>query len=122
MLLRAALGVTVAVRGGLDLAERADPTLGTSVACLLAIISGGLLTVGLLTPFVAAFVGLGTFAMAFSVLPVGLPNLFDAKLSALFAAAMSAAVVTLGPGAFSVDGRRFGRREVILPPASRSRT
>ena len=114
------MGVTVVIQGGLYLGERADPNLGTWATCLLAIVSGGLLTVGLLTPFVAGFIGLGTAAVAFSLLPAA-PNLFDAKLSAVFAAAMSAAVVLLGPGAFSVDARLFGRREIIIPPASRSR-
>jgi uncharacterized membrane protein YphA (DoxX/SURF4 family) len=109
------------IQGGLYLAERADPSVSTWATCLLAIVSGGLLTVGLLTPFVAAFVGLGTVAVAFSLLPITAPNFFDAKLSAVFATAMSAAVVLLGPGAFSVDARLFGRREIIIPPASRPR-
>jgi hypothetical protein len=30
------------------------------------------------------------------------------------------AVVFLGPGAFSLDARLFGRREIIIPPVSRS--
>ena len=115
------MGVTMVVQGGLNLAGRADPSLGTWATCLLAIVSGGLLTVGLLTPFVAAFISLGTVAVTFSLFPVTAPNLFDAKLSAVFAIAMSAAVVLLGPGAFSVDARLFGRREIIIPPASRSR-
>jgi hypothetical protein len=30
---------------------------------------------------------------------------------------MSAAQVLLGPGAFSVDARLFGRREIVIPRA-----
>jgi hypothetical protein len=29
---------------------------------------------------------------------------------------MLVAVIVLGPGAFSVDARLFGRREIIIPP------
>ena len=36
-------------------------------------------------------------------------------LAALNLAAISAALVLLGPGAFSVDARLFGRREIIIP-------
>jgi len=35
-------------------------------------------------------------------------------------AVMSAAIFMLGPGAFSVDARMFGRRKIIIPPASTS--
>ena len=34
----------------------------------------------------------------------------------IFAGIMAAAIVFLGPGAFSVDARLFGRREIIIPP------
>jgi hypothetical protein len=33
---------------------------------------------------------------------------------------MSAALVLLGPGAFSLDARLFGRREIIIPEGGRS--
>jgi hypothetical protein len=31
----------------------------------------------------------------------------------------AAALALLGPGAFSLDGRLFGRREIVIPPSSR---
>jgi len=36
-------------------------------------------------------------------------------LAAFNLAAISAALVLLGPGAFSLDARLFGRREIIIP-------
>jgi hypothetical protein len=36
-------------------------------------------------------------------------------LAAFDLAAISAALVLLGPGAFSLDARLFGRREIIIP-------
>jgi hypothetical protein len=64
-------------------------------------------------------VGLGALSVGFSVLPEPTPSLFDARLSAILAAIMAAAIVFLGPGAFSLDARLFGRREIIIPQAPR---
>jgi uncharacterized membrane protein YphA (DoxX/SURF4 family) len=36
-------------------------------------------------------------------------------LAAFNMAAISAALILLGPGAFSLDARLFGRREIIIP-------
>jgi hypothetical protein len=36
-------------------------------------------------------------------------------LTAFNLAAISAALALLGPGAFSLDARLFGRREIIIP-------
>ena len=75
-----------------------------------------MLSVGFLTPIVGALVGLGALGIRLSVLPASAPNLFDTKLPAIQAATMLIAVVLLGPGAFSIDSRIFGRREIIIPP------
>jgi uncharacterized membrane protein YphA (DoxX/SURF4 family) len=40
-------------------------------------------------------------------------------LAALNMAAMSLALVLLGPGAISLDARLFGRREIIIPESRR---
>jgi len=40
-------------------------------------------------------------------------------LAAFNLAAISAALVLLGPGAFSLDARLFGRREIIIPEGGR---
>jgi uncharacterized membrane protein YphA (DoxX/SURF4 family) len=45
-----------------------------------------------------------------------MPNLFESKLSLIFGLTMLLSVAGIGPGAFSVDARVFGRREIILPP------
>jgi hypothetical protein len=43
------------------------------------------------------------------------------RVGALNLAAISATLVLLGPGAFSLDARLFGRREIIIPEGPRSR-
>jgi uncharacterized membrane protein YphA (DoxX/SURF4 family) len=79
-------------------------------------VAGGLLLIGFLTPIVGAVVGVATVAVAFSVLPGCTPNVFDSKPAVVFALTMLLTLIGLGPGAFSVDARVFGRREIIIPP------
>ena len=91
------------------------------LAGLLAVASGSSLLIGLFTPVADGLVGLGALGLAFSWFPGSTEGLFEAKLSSVFAVTMMAAIVFLGPGAFSLDARLFGRREIIIPPASRQK-
>jgi len=86
---------------------------------LLGVAGGAALLVGFLTPIAGALVCLGALGMGFSLLPAPEPNLLDARLTIIFAGIMTAAIVFLGPGAFSIDARLFGRREIIIPPLRR---
>jgi hypothetical protein len=103
------------VQGGFYLGER-NPTIATWFIGVTALAGGALLSVGFLTPIVGILVGLGALGIGLSYLPACTPNLFDAKLPAIQAATMLIAIVLLGPGAFSIDSRVFGRREIIIPP------
>jgi hypothetical protein len=120
LLLRAAVGVTTIIQGGLYLAEPGTLAFGTGTVGLVATVSGALLLSGFLTPVAGVLVGLGTLGITLGWLPAAIRNLFDTALPAVFAAIMSAAIALLGPGAFSIDARLFGRREIIIPPVSRS--
>jgi uncharacterized membrane protein YphA (DoxX/SURF4 family) len=120
LLLRAAIGITAIIQGGLYFADSGIPTLGTVAVGLGAIASGTLLLIGLLTPVAGSLMGLGTLGIALAWLPAATENLFATKLPSVFAVIMSTALVFLGPGAFSIDARLFGRREIIIPPVSRS--
>jgi len=82
----------------------------------IALAAGLLLLLGLLTPIAGAIVGIGGTGIGFSLLPSCTPNLFNSMLPVLFGAIMLLAIIFLGPRAFSVDARGFGRREIILPP------
>jgi len=81
----------------------------------LALASGAALVAGLLTPIAAALTGLGAVGIAFSFLPPPGADLADSRLVVILIAIVAVAIVCLGPGAFSVDARLFGRREIIIP-------
>ena len=116
LLLRATVGVTAAVQGGLFLADRSDRAFGTWAVGLLTVITGALLLIGLLTPIASILVGLTGAGVALSRFPMTPPGLFDSSLTTILVVIMAAAIGFLGPGAFSLDSHLFGRREIIIPP------
>jgi uncharacterized membrane protein YphA (DoxX/SURF4 family) len=86
---------------------------------MIAVACGILLVVGFLTPVAGSVIGLGIACVLLTWMPSSQPNRFETALPAIFVGIMSVAIVLLGPGAFSVDARLFGRREIIIPPVSR---
>ena len=76
------------------------------LASAVILLSAGLLLVGFITPVVAVVVGLFDLALALSIQD-GVELLV-----------LTAVIALLGPGAFSIDARLFGRREVFIPRRS----
>jgi uncharacterized membrane protein YphA (DoxX/SURF4 family) len=118
-LLRGAIGLVAIIEGGFYLTGSTMTAPGQWFGGLLGLLAGGALLIGFLTPVAGVVVGLGALGIGFSFLAAPTPNLFDARLTAIFAGIMTAAIVFLGPGAFSLDARLFGRREIIIPQAPR---
>jgi uncharacterized membrane protein YphA (DoxX/SURF4 family) len=120
LLLRAALGITAFIQGAVYIGG--NPTPITSIVGLFAIASGGLLLIGFFTPVACVLAGLAALFLAILSFPSRTsPNLFDAALPTVLLIVVAAAVVFLGPGALSLDARRFGRREIIIPRTPPSR-
>ena len=71
-----------------------------------------------MTPFVAVLVGLSGIGIAFSWIPLPSQDLFDSYLAVINLIVLSIAIALLGPGAFSLDARMFGRREITIPSNS----
>jgi hypothetical protein len=42
-------------------------------------------------------------------------SIFDSPMSLMFGVAILLAILGSGPGAYSLDARLFGRREIIIP-------
>jgi uncharacterized membrane protein YphA (DoxX/SURF4 family) len=86
---------------------------GSLAALTFAI--GAFLLVGLMTPFATVLVAAGGVAAVLSWIPLpnhALSNSYPAILNLIV---LSIAVGLLGPGAFSLDARMFGRREITIP-------
>lgn len=68
---------------------------------------------GFLTPYCAALICLLELAILVFIFPPGAYHLLASALTA-------ASVSVLGPGAYSMDSRIFGRKSITIPPRSDS--
>jgi uncharacterized membrane protein YphA (DoxX/SURF4 family) len=117
LLLRAACGFPLLIQGVMELERNVDSTIGGLVSGCCAIAVGILLLVGLLTPISAGLAGLAAMGVWLAVVPQSAVDLFSSKPSVAFLGVIAVALVLLGPGAFSIDARIFGLREIIIPPS-----
>jgi uncharacterized membrane protein YphA (DoxX/SURF4 family) len=115
LLLRGTVGITVATQSWLFITSTNPDLLAAAPAAAL-VVCGVALTCGIFTPVCCTFIGLG-YALAL-VSPYGssvLPRHDGA--AAVVGLAAAAGLGLLGPGAFSIDARLFGRREIFIPAA-----
>ena len=91
----------------------------TAAAALAGIAGSLLLLLGFLTPLVSASVCLAAIFASLSHLQSLPTDLYNVDPSAICCILVAVAVAFLGPGAFSLDARMFGRREIIIPDIDR---
>ena len=115
MLLRGVFGAALMAQGGYCVSGAAMAPAHW-FSGLWALAAGGLLLIGFLTPLAAFVVALGAAGVGLSVVPACSPLLFDSRSALVFGLTILVAIAGLGPGAFSVDARVFGRRQIIIPP------
>jgi uncharacterized membrane protein YphA (DoxX/SURF4 family) len=120
LLLRAGVGATAIIQGGVYLADRSNLSLWTWAVGLLAIVGGVSLLIGFLTKAACVLAALAIIAITLPWLPAFPLSLLSGKPSLIFVSIMAVAIILLGPGAFSLDARLFGRREIIIPHSNRS--
>ena len=86
----------------------------------LCLASGICLVAGLLTPVASTLTVLCSMGLALSWLPLPAHYFFSEHFAIVNTIAMAIAIAVLGPGAFSLDSRMFGRREIVIPPSVRA--
>jgi uncharacterized membrane protein YphA (DoxX/SURF4 family) len=115
LLLRAAVGSVLVVQG-ITLFQNGQPLrLLILTMVVMTALAGVLLCIGLVTRFATAAAALGIMGSIFSWFPAPKVGLFVTRSTPVLALMIAAAIAFVGPGAFSVDARLFGRREVIIP-------
>jgi uncharacterized membrane protein YphA (DoxX/SURF4 family) len=112
------VGVSVFLQGAAYLLDGHDLGFVSLVVSVLTIAAGTLLLVGYLTPFACILSGLSCLGNAFSWFPAPSSDFLEGKLAAALAVVITLALACLGPGAFSLDARLFGRHEIIIHDAS----
>jgi uncharacterized membrane protein YphA (DoxX/SURF4 family) len=111
-LLRCAVGFAAIVQAVGCLASGTASDWQNWTLAIISIIAAGLLILGLLTPVACALLVAGYSGLA-SGPPLASWHATGAAAIQTIVGAISIAL--LGPGAFSLDSRLFGRREIIIP-------
>ena len=107
LLLRLGAGIALITFGIVDFSEKDFITLSRD---LFAAAGGIFLLAGMWTPVVAALIAADELWIAYSAYTS--PR--DGQWIHILLAVLAAAVAMLGPGAWSIDARRFGRRRFDL--------
>ena len=111
LLLRAGVGVALMVQATRLFEDTQESGWLRAVAGFAAAVST-LILVGFLTRWAAAAAAV---ASGLPWLPRSGVGALEEHMTAALAMVIAGAIVCLGPGAFSVDARLFGRREIIFP-------
>jgi uncharacterized membrane protein YphA (DoxX/SURF4 family) len=114
-LLRVAIGIVLIARGVTFLLGWRDLKFTAAAIALLVVSGATLLVSGYLTRLAAVLIALASACgiIFWSWAPA--IDLFQTRLTAALVGVIAMALVCLGPGAFSLDARLFGRQEIIFP-------
>jgi len=116
LLLRIGCGVVLVSQSATDF--NVNHVFTGLVVAFVMMVSGLLLLIGFLTRFIALVAAIVAVTSALSWLPSSGIGPLGTPMTAFLSAVMGIAIVSLGAGAFSVDSRLFGRREIVIPPSS----
>lgn len=116
LVLRVALGVPLLIEGAALLTDWRARLL--ILIALMSVTAGVALLLGYSVGRGAIAGAVSVIAVHFSSLHGECLNLFSSKIACFLAISIATALVFLGPGAYSIDARRFGQREIVIPPRS----
>jgi uncharacterized membrane protein YphA (DoxX/SURF4 family) len=119
LILRIAVAVNAIAQGACVLSGSIGVSAIWPVLGLIAVVVGLVFLVGLLTPLLASILGISYLVDAALLFLNNDANKHANAFTALDLALISIALALLGPGAFSVDARLFGRLEIIIPERRR---
>ena len=108
------MGCSLIVQG-VGYLQTASHSLAACCLAAFTFAAAAFLLVGLMTPFVAVLVAGGGIGFALSLIPLPGVAPFDSYPAIINLIVLSIAIALLGPGAFSLDSRMFGRREITIP-------
>ena len=112
LIARTALGLVFIIQGRFCLID-IDP--GSRLAGACAAFLGGLLAIGFLTPIAAILGALGGLLVVLSIVPECPSPLSHSVDTLLLIGVILVEILLAGPGAYSIDSRIFGLREIIIP-------
>jgi uncharacterized membrane protein YphA (DoxX/SURF4 family) len=116
LLLRAEVGGIATTFGALYLFGLIDRTPAVWIVGALLAGGGIALISGFMTPLASLAVGICMLGINFSWYPAPPLALLGTRIATFAIVITAVAIALLGPGAFSLDGYLFGRREVVIPP------
>ena len=115
LLLRATSGIALLACGVIYFLAWPEARVLPLTVAALSSICGLLLLLGLFNRLACSLGALISLGAALGLIHMPVFNVLSAKISAVFTAVIAVALLCLGPGAYSLDARRHGRREIIIP-------
>ena len=112
LLLRLVVGGTASSQAWLLIAANHGVMSACVVAALLAFVTGLAIVIGFMTPIASVLLSAGGLLLTVDSSTSGHLPLFESGLARLEFIAISTALISLGPGALSLDARLYGRREI----------
>ena len=120
LLLRATAGIALLACGVIHFVAWQEASVLILTVAALSSICGLLLLFGLFNWLACTLSALISSGAALALITLPVSNVSSATVSDMITAVIAIALLCLGPGAYSLDARRHGRREIIIPARARS--